>query len=407
MSDLDVERIRADFPALRQEVHGKPLVYLDSAATALKPQAVIDAITHHYTNDSANIHRAVHVLSQRATAAYEGTRKTVQRFLNAPSEREVVFVRGTTEGLNLVANAYARPRVGPGDRILLTGLEHHSNIVPWQLVANATGAELVVVPIADDGDVPLAAVLEKLDSSVKVVAISHVSNALGTVLPLAEVTKAAHEVGAVVAVDGAQAAPHIPVDVQALGVDFYAFSGHKTYGPTGSGVLWGKMALLEAMDPYQGGGDMIRSVSFEESTYADVPAKFEAGTPDIAAVIGLGAALEYLMELGMENVAAREQELLRYGTEALTAVEGVTLIGTAKEKVGVLSFTLDVAHPHDVGTIVDAEGVAIRTGHHCAQPVMERFGVPATARASLGLYNTTEDIDALVRAVEKVREMFA
>ncbi|MGF1466598.1 MAG: SufS family cysteine desulfurase [Sandaracinaceae bacterium] len=404
--DLDVEAVRADFPALRQTVHGKPLVYLDSAATALKPQSVIDAVAHYYTHDSANIHRAVHLLSQRATAAYEDARAKVAAFLNAPSKREVVFLRGCTEGINLVAQAYARPRLAAGDRILLTELEHHSNIVPWQMVAEQTGAEIVVAPIDERGVVTLEAVDERLDERVKIVALSHVSNSLGTVLPVAAIAERAHAVGAAVVVDGAQAAPHLPVDLSTLGADFYAISGHKLYGPTGGGALWGRLELLEAMEPYQGGGDMIRSVSFDGTTYADVPAKFEAGTPDIAAAIGLGAAVDYVTGLGLDRLHHAEQALLAYGTEALRSVEGLTLVGTADDKVGVLSFLLEGAHPHDIGTIVDAEGVAIRTGHHCAQPVMEHFGVPATARASLGLYNTREDIDALVRALLRVREMF-
>ncbi len=404
---LDLEAIRRDFPALAQAVHGKPLVYLDSAATALKPQAVIDAVTKVYAEDCANIHRAVHLLSQRATQSFEAVRGKVRRFLNARSEREVVFVRGTTEAINMVAHSWARPRLGAGDRVLISGLEHHSNIVPWQLVCEATGAELVVVPITDRGEVLLSEVEARLDPRVKLVAMSHVSNALGSVQPVTAIAERAHAVGAKVLLDGAQAAPHVPVDVAALGCDFYAFSGHKLYGPTGAGVLWGRLDLLEEMSPYQGGGDMIRSVTFEKTTYADVPAKLEAGTPDIAAVIGLGAAIDYVERLGREAIAAKEAELLAYGTEALSSVPGLRIVGTAPHKIGVLSFVMDGAHPHDIGTIVDAEGVAIRTGHHCAQPVMERFGIPATARASLGVYNTREDLDALVRALHRVREMFA
>ena len=404
---LDVEAIRRDFPALDQRVHEKALVYLDSAATALKPQVVIDAVTQVYTRDCANIHRAVHLLSQRATQSFEAVRPKVRAFLNAPSEEEIVFVRGTTEAINLVANAWARPRLSAGDRVLLSGLEHHSNIVPWQMVCQATGAELVVVPITDEGEVHLEDVASRLDERVKLVAMSHVSNALGSVQPVREIVELAHAVGAKVLLDGAQAAPHLVVDVQALGCDFYAFSGHKLYGPTGAGVLWGRRALLEEADPWQGGGDMIRSVTFEKTTYAALPAKLEAGTPDIAAVVGLGAAIDYVSGLGREAIARREQELLAYGTEALESLSGVRLVGTAKHKVGVLSFVMESAHPHDIGTIVDAEGVAIRTGHHCAQPVMERLGVPATARASLGLYNTREDIDALVRGLRRVQEIFA
>lgn len=404
---LDVEAIRRDFPALAQAVHGKPLVYLDSAATALKPQAVIDAVTKVYAEDCANIHRAVHLLSQRATQSFEAVRGKVRRFLNAASEREVVFVRGTTEAINMVAQSWARPRLSKGDRVLISGLEHHSNIVPWQMVCAATGAELVVVPITDAGEVRLEDVEARLDARVKLVAMSHVSNALGSVQPVPAIVERAHAVGAKVLIDGAQAAPHLEVDVAALGCDFYALSGHKIYGPSGSGVLWGRLPLLEEMDPYQGGGDMIRSVTFEKTTYADVPAKLEAGTPDIAAVVGLGAAIDYVSAHGRAAIAKNEAELLAYGTEALSSVPGLRLIGTAPHKIGVLSFVMDDAHPHDIGTIVDAEGVAIRTGHHCAQPVMERLGIPATARASLGIYNTREDIDALVRALHRVRELFS
>lgn len=404
---VDTARIRQDFPALTQRAHGKPLVYLDSAATALKPQAVIDAVTNVYARDCANIHRAVHLLSQRATMAYEAVREVVRDFINAPAKQEVVFVRGTTEAINLVSQAWARPRLSPGDRILITGLEHHSNIVPWQMVCAQTGAELVVAPISDAGEVLLEELEKRLDERVKIVAASHVSNALGSVQPVQAITERAHAVGAKVLLDGAQAAPHLPVDVQALGCDFYAFSGHKLYGPTGAGVLWGRRELLEEADPYQGGGDMIRSVTFEKSTYADVPAKFEAGTQHIAGVIGLGAAIEYVRKIGMANLEAREQELLAYATARLSEIPGLRLIGTAPRKVAVLSFVMDSAHPHDIGTIVDAEGVAIRTGHHCAQPVMERLGIPATARASLGMFNTEADIDALVRALYRVQEMFA
>ncbi|MCZ7682072.1 MAG: cysteine desulfurase [Sandaracinaceae bacterium] len=404
---LDAAAIRRDFPALAQVVHGRPLVYLDSAATALKPEAVIDAVTKVYAEDCANIHRAVHLLSQRATQSYEAVRGKVRAFLGASSEREVVFVRGTTEAINLVANAWARPRLGRGDRVLVSGLEHHSNIVPWQMVCAATGAELVVVPITDAGEVLLSEVEARLDARVKLVAMSHASNALGSVVPVEAIVERAHAVGAKVLLDGAQAAPHLTVDVTAIGCDFYAFSGHKLYGPTGAGVLWGRLSLLEEMDPWQGGGDMIRSVTFEKTTYADVPAKLEAGTPDIAAVIGLGAAIDYVSSLGREAIAQNEAELLAYGTEALSSVPGVRVIGTAAHKIGVLSFVMEGAHPHDIGTIVDAEGVAIRTGHHCAQPVMERLGIPATARASLGLYNTREDLDALVRALHRVRELFS
>jgi cysteine desulfurase/selenocysteine lyase len=405
---LDPQRVRRDFPALRQEVHGQPLVYLDSAATALKPQPVIDAVVKAYAEDSANIHRAVHTLSQRATQGYEAARGKAQRFLGASDPSEIVFVRGCTEGINLVAQGWARPRLQEGDEILISGLEHHSNIVPWQMVCRQTGAKLVVVPITDTGEVPVEAFAARLSPRTKLVALSHVSNALGTLLPVEEMIRLARrERGIPVLLDGAQAAPHMPVDVGALGCDFYTFSGHKLYGPTGVGVLYTRRPLLDEMDPYQGGGDMIRSVTFEETEYADPPAKFEAGTPHIAGAIALGAAIDYVEGLGREALAAAEQELLRYGTDLLTSIPGITLVGTAPEKVGVLSFVTDFAHPHDIGTIVDAEGVAIRTGHHCAQPVMDRFDVPATARASLGMFNTREDLDALGRALGKVREMFA
>jgi cysteine desulfurase / selenocysteine lyase len=404
---FDPERVRRDFPALCQEVHGKPLVYLDNAATSLKPQVVIDAVTQIYGRDCANIHRGVHVLSQRATQAYEGTREIVRRFIRARHREEVIFVRGTTEAINLVAQSYVRPRAKPGDEILITGLEHHSNIVPWQLVAEQTGAKLVVAPIGDDGDVPLDEVARRLSDRTVLVAVAHMSNALGTILPIREIVAQAHARGVPVLVDGAQAVPHMPVDVQDLGCDFYAFSGHKVYGPTGAGVLYGRKELLEAMPPYHGGGDMIRSVTFEKTEFAGLPAKFEAGTPDIAGVVGMGAGIQYLADQGLEAVAAHEAELLAYATDAVSRIPGVRLIGTAPRKAGVLSFVMDDAHPHDIGTIVDVEGVAIRTGHHCAQPVMDRFGIPATARASFALYNTRADVDALVRALERVRELFA
>jgi cysteine desulfurase/selenocysteine lyase len=406
-SGLDVARIRRDFPALHQQVHGKPLVYLDSAATALKPQAVIDAVVQVYARDCANIHRAVHLLSQRATAAYEAARGKLATFINAPSADEVVLGSGTTEAINLVAQSYGRPRLREGDEILVTALEHHSDIVPWQMLCQQTGARLVVAPIDDRGDVPLAELEQCLSARTRIVAVAHISNALGTVLPVAEIARLAHDRGAVVLVDGAQAVPHVAVDVQALGVDFYTFSGHKLYGPTGVGVLWGRRELLDSMEPYQGGGDMIRSVTFEKTTYSSVPHKFEAGTPNIAGVIGLGAAVDYVTAIGMDALVAAERELLAYGTESLLSVPGLRIVGTAPHKAAVLSFVMDDLHPHDIGTIVDGEGVAIRTGHHCAQPVMERFQIPATSRASLGAYNDRSDIDALVRALEKVRQVFA
>ena len=403
---FDVQRVREDFPALHQEVHAKPLVYLDSAATSLKPQAVIDAVADVYARDCANIHRAVHLLSQRATARFEEAREKVRSFVNAANKSEVVFTRGTTEAINLVAQSWGRAYLREGDEVLVTELEHHSNIVPWQILCQQTGATLVVVPITDRGEVLREAFEQELGDRTRLVALAHVSNALGTVLPVAELIALAHDRGAVVLLDGAQAVSHVDVDVQALDCDFYAFSGHKLYGPTGIGVLYGKERLLESMPPYQGGGDMIRSVTFEETTYNDLPYKFEAGTPNIAGAIGLGAALDYFTSFDRQAVRAHENTVLRYATEALEAVSGVRLIGTAPGKVSVLSFLMDAAHPHDIGTIVDSEGVAIRTGHHCAQPVMEHFGIAATARASLGMYNTTDDVDALLGALRKVQEIF-
>lgn len=403
---FDVGRIRDDFPALHQEVHGKPLVYLDSAATSLKPQCVIDAVADVYARDCANIHRAVHLLSQRATVRYEAARDKVRRFLNAAKKTEIVFTRGTTESINLVAQSWGRTHLREGDEVLLTELEHHSNIVPWQIVCEQTGAKLVVVPMTDRGEVLIEDFSRRLSDRTKLVAISHLSNALGTVLPVRAMVSLAHQHGAVVLVDGAQATPHVEVDVQALDCDFYAFSGHKLYGPTGIGALYGKESLLEAMPPYHGGGDMIRSVTFEETIYNDLPYKFEAGTPNIAGAIGLGEAIDYFSSFDPDALHAHEASVLRYGTEILQSIPGVRLVGTAPDKVAVLSFLMESAHPHDIGTIIDAEGIAIRTGHHCAQPVMEHFGIAATARASLGIYNTTEDIDALARSLQKVRELF-
>ena len=403
---FDVLRAREDFPALHQLVHGKPLVYLDSAATSLKPRAVIDAVEDVYARDCANIHRAVHLLSQRATARYEEARDKVRAFLNAKSNAEVIFTRGTTEAINLVAQSFARGLLREGDEVLVTELEHHSNIVPWQIVCQQTGAKLVVTPMTDRGEVLREAFEDKLSDRTKIVALAHVSNALGTVLPVRELIELAHARGAAVLLDGAQAVSHVEVDVRALDCDFYAFSGHKLYGPTGIGVLYGKERLLEQMPPYQGGGDMIRSVTFEETIYNDLPYKFEAGTPPIASAIGLGAAIDYYRGFDQAAVHAHERAVLQYATNALESIPGVRLIGTAPGKVATHSFLMDAAHPHDVGTIVDSEGVAIRTGHHCAQPVMEHFGVAATARASLGLYNTTDDIDALVRSLRKVEELF-
>jgi cysteine desulfurase / selenocysteine lyase len=402
---FDVEAIRAEFPALDQRIDGKPLIYLDSAATALKPRQVIEAVTEIYARDCANIHRGVHRLSQRATEKFEAVRDKVRALLAAPSAKEIVFVRGTTEAINLVAQSWARPRLQAGDEILITELEHHANIVPWQLVCEQTGAKLVVAPISDRGEVMIEAVAGKLSSRTRLVALAHVSNALGTVLPVREIAALAHQRGALVLVDGAQAAPHLRVDVQELGCDFYALSGHKLYGPTGSGALWARAEILADMPPYQGGGDMIRSVTFEKTTYAEVPHKFEAGTPDIAGVVGLGAAIDFVQRIGFEALEAHERELMAYGAEALTSLPGVRLVGTAPDKRAVLAFVMDVAHPHDIGTIADAEGVAIRTGHHCAQPIMKRLGVAATARASLGMYNRRQDLDALIAALARVREL--
>jgi cysteine desulfurase / selenocysteine lyase len=400
-----VERIRGDFPALHQQVHGKPLIYLDNAATTQKPYQVIKALEHYYRWDNANIHRAVHQLSERATENYEAARNKVQRFINAAQREEVVFVRGTTEAINLVAQSFARPRLRAGDEILISYLEHHSNIVPWQIVCEQTGAKLRVVPINEAGELILEEYERLLSSQTRLVAIAHASNALGTLNPVSRVIELAHGRGIPVLVDGAQAVPHLPVDVQHLDCDFYAFSGHKMIGPTGIGVLYGKQEWLEAMPPYQGGGDMIRSVSFEKTLYNELPYKFEAGTPAIAEAIGLGAAVDYLAALGMDKVAAYEQGLLAYATQTLAQIPGVRLIGTAQEKVGVLSFVLEEVHPHDMGTVLDREGIAIRTGHHCAQPVMERFGVPATARASFAFYNTQAEVDALAAGIEGIREI--
>jgi cysteine desulfurase/selenocysteine lyase len=403
---LDVEAVRREFPALKTTVHGKPLVYLDSAASAQKPQAVIDAEREVYERYYSNIHRGVHRLSVLATDAYEKARARVQRFVGAAETREVVLLRGATEAINLVAQTWGRKNVGEGDEVLITGLEHHSNIVPWQMLCEEKGARLKVAPIDDAGVVDMAEFERLLGPRTRIVSVSHISNALGTINPVERMTELAQAAGAVVMIDGAQAAPHARVDVQALGCDFYAFSGHKVYGPSGVGALYGRAALLEAMPPWQGGGDMIATVTFEKSTWAEIPAKFEAGTPNIAGAIALGAALEWVEGLGIEAIAAHEDEILRYGTEVLSALPGLRLIGTAPRKAGVLSFVLDGIHPHDIGTILDYEGVAVRTGHHCAQPVMDHYGVPATARASLACFNTREDIDVLARGIRKVQEMF-
>lgn len=405
-SVFDVQRVRRDFPILGTSVNGKPLVYLDNAATAQKPQAVIDAVSRYYANDNANIHRGVHYLSERATAAYEDVRRRAQVFLGAGEAREVVFVRGTTDAINLVAHSYVRPRLEAGDEVVISAMEHHSNIVPWQLVCGERGARLRVVPMTQAGELMLDAYEELLNDRTKMVALGHISNALGTVNPIKEMVRTAKERGIPVLVDGAQAAPHLTIDVSDLGCDFYAVSGHKMFGPTGTGLLYGRAELLEAMSPYQGGGDMIETVSFERSTYARIPAKFEAGTPNIAGVVGLGAAIDYLLSIGRASIAKYESELLQYAVEAIGGVEGIRLVGTPRERAGVVSFLMEGIHPHDVGTIVDQEGVAIRTGHHCAQPVMDFYGIAATARASFAFYNTREEVDSLVTALGKTHELF-
>ncbi len=402
----DVERVWRDFPILARQVHGKPLVFLDSAASSQRPRSVIEAVDAYEKLHHANVHRGVHQLSQEATAMFEHARERVRAFVNAASTREVIFTRGTTEAINLVAQSYARNRLEPGDEILLTALEHHANIVPWQLVAEQTGAVIRVAPMDRRGVVELDAVAAQMSDRTRIVACAQVSNALGTVLPVREITKLAHARGAVVLVDGAQAVPHQRVDLQALGCDFYAFSAHKMYGPTGIGVLVGRESLLEAMPPWQGGGDMILTVSFEKTTYNELPFKFEAGTPNISGAVGLAAAVDYIDSLGIDNIHAHEQRLLSIATDKLARVPGLTIIGTAPHKASVISFTLDGIHPHDLGTILDAEGVAVRTGHHCARPVMEFFGVPATARASFACYSRDPDIDALVAALGKAREVF-
>ena len=406
VAGFDVERVRSDFPILHQRVNGHQLVYLDNAATSQKPKAVIDAIVRYYEHDNANIHRGVHYLSQRATEEFESARKVVQSFINAAEPREIIFVRSATEAINLVAQTYGRQHLGIGDEVLITAMEHHSNIVPWQLLCEEKQAKLQVAPINDRGELIPAEFERLLNSRTRIVALGHVSNALGTINPIKQITAMAHARNIPVLVDGAQAAPHVRIDVQQLDCDFYAFSGHKIYGPTGIGVLYGKAAVLEAMPPYQGGGDMISSVTFEKTTYNKLPHKFEAGTPDMSGAVGLRAAIEYLNRVGIENVAEYEHELLTYATQKVSAIPGVRLIGTAKEKAGVLSFIMDGVHPHDIGTILDQEGIAICTGHHCAQPVMQRFGVDATARASFALYNTKEEVDVLVRGIQRVQEVF-
>ena len=403
---FDAYKLRADFPILGRTVHGKPLVYLDNAATAQKPQVVIDALVRYYTTENANIHRGVHALSELATESYERARVVAQHALNAGDPAEIVFVRGATEGINLVAQTWGRSNIGRGDEIVISAMEHHSNIVPWQILCEEKKARLRVAPINDDGELLLDELEKLFGPRTKLVAIGHVSNALGTINPVSKIVEMARRVHARVLLDGAQAVPHLRVDVQALDCDFYVFSGHKVYGPTGIGVLYGKRVLLEAMPPYQGGGDMISSVSFEKTLYNRLPHKFEAGTPHVSGAIGLGAALEYVRAIGMDRIGAHEQDLLAYATERLLAIPGLRLIGTAREKAGVVSFLMDGVHPHDVGTVLDQGGIAIRTGHHCAQPLMQRFGIPASARASLALYNTVEDIDALAAGLRKVREVF-
>jgi cysteine desulfurase/selenocysteine lyase len=404
---FDVDAIRADFPILRRTVHGRPLVYLDNAATTQKPTAVLDALTRYYTEINSNVHRGVHNLSELATEAYDGARTKVRRFFNAASDREIVFTRNATEGINLVAYSFVRPKLAAGDEVVISAMEHHSNIVPWQLVCGERGARLRVVPMDDRGQLMIGELDGLISERTRIVAISHMSNALGTVNPIDEIVKIAHARGVPVLADGSQAAYHMKVDVQALGVDFYVATGHKLYGPTGIGILYGREELLAAMPPFLGGGDMISSVTFEKSTWNALPFKFEAGTPHIEGAIGLGAAIDYIEGIGFEAIGAHERDLLAYGTQVLEALPGVRLIGTASRKASILSFVMENVHPHDIGTIVDREGIAIRTGHHCAQPVMDRFGIPATARASLAVYNTREEIDALAAALRKVHEVFA
>ena len=404
---FDINKVRGDFPILKQMVNGNPLVYLDNGATSQKPQSVIDAIVNYYTTTNSNVHRGVHTMSQQATDSYEGARAKIRQFINAGDDKEIIYTRNTTEGINLVAHSYGRQNVGPGDDIIVSNMEHHSNIVPWQMLCEEKGANLRVVPIDDTGEMVMDEYEKMLSSRTKLVSITHVSNALGTVLPAAQIAAMAHAHGAPVLLDGAQAVPHMPVDMKELDCDFYVFSGHKLFGPTGIGILYGKAEYLEAMPPFLGGGEMIKSVTFERTIYNDLPYKFEGGTPDIAGAIGLGAAIDYVANLGFDRITAHEEELLRYGTEALSSIDGLRIIGTAEHKAGILSFVMDKAHPHDIGTILDEQGIAVRTGHHCAQPVMARFQIPATARASLAFYNTKEDIDALVKGIDRVLEVFS
>ena len=406
-SEWNVDRIRADFPVLHQTVNGKPLVYLDNSASSQVPQVVIDRCTVYIEQEHSNIHRGVHYLSQKATTAYEGAREKVKRFINARESRECIFVRGATEGINLVMYGYGRKFIGKGDEIVISAMEHHANIVPWQMLCEEKGARLRVIPMNDAGELLLDEYDGLLNERTKFVSLIHVSNALGTINPVKEMIAQAHKYGVPVLIDGAQAAPHMPVDVQDLDADFYVFSGHKVFAPTGSGIVYGKAELLEKMNPFQGGGDMIKTVTFEKTVYADLPNKLEAGTPAIASQIGLGAAIDYLNSIGREQAAVYEAELLRYATERVSAIEGVRIIGTAKNKASVLSFVIDDIHPHDIGTILDQEGIAVRAGHHCAQPVMQRFNVPATARASFAFYNTKEEIDVLAHTIERVIEIFS
>jgi cysteine desulfurase/selenocysteine lyase len=406
VENLDVRKVRKDFPILKQKVHGKPLVYLDNGATSQKPQIVIDTLNRYYAAENSNIHRGVHFLSERATATYEDARQKVKRFVNAGSEREIIFVRGTTEAINLVAQSYGRTFLKEGDEIIVSALEHHSNIVPWQMLCGQTGARLRVVPMNHDGELVLDEYRRLLNEKTKFVSVAHVSNALGTIVPVKEIVRLAHERSVPVLVDGAQAVPHLKVDVQELGCDFYAFSGHKLFGPTGVGVLYGRSELLDAMPPYQGGGDMISLVTFEKTHYNVLPYKFEAGTPHIAGGVGLAAAIDYLNGLDWRQVLAHEHDLLTYATAALSEITGLRIIGTAGQKAGVISFAFEHIHAHDLGTILDQEGVAVRAGHHCAMPVMQRFGVPATTRASFALYNTRDEVDALVRGIHRALKVF-
>ncbi len=404
---FEVARVREDFPILKQQVHGKPLVYLDNAATSQKPQVVLDTLEHYYSTENANVHRGVHSLSQQATQDYEAARGKIRQLLNASDDREIIFVRGATEGINLVAQSYGRQNVGEGDEIIISAMEHHSNIVPWQILCQERGAHLRVIPMNDDGELLMDEYEKLLGPRTKLVSVVHLSNSLGTINPIDQIIEMAHSRGVPVLVDGAQSTPHMMIDVRKMDCDFFVFSGHKLYGPTGIGALYGKAGLLEAMPPYQSGGDMIKSVTFEKTTYNSLPYKFEAGTPNIGGAIGLGAAIDYITDIGMDRMSAYEHDLLKYGTERLSTISGLQLIGTAREKADILSFVLRDIHPHDIGTILDNEGIAIRTGHHCTQPVMDHFGIPATARASLAFYNTREDIDALVKGIDKVIEVFS